>query len=119
MSKEDLKLATLNPKLYKIVKDPEQKRFQFTLEDVVNDEISNEIPNEPLVPTKSPEIAKSTPSTKVPWGILSSSLRSNYLHITVSLRKSLVEKSKVNSVQEPCTKCFVVHLSKFAILQTT
>ena len=114
MSKEDLKLATLNPKLYKIVKDPEQKRFPFTLDDVVNNEISNEIPNEPSVPTKSPEIAKSTPSTKVPWGILSSSL-----HITVSLRKSLVETSKVNSVQEPCTKCFAVHLSKFEILQPT
>ena len=79
MSKEDLKLATLNPKLYKIVKDPEQKRFPFTLEDVVNNEISNEIPNEPFVPTKSPENAKSTPSTKVPWGILSSFLQLIYI----------------------------------------
>ena len=79
MSKEDLKLATLNPKLYKIVKDPEQKRFPFTLEDVVNNETSNEIPNKPFVPTKSPEIAKVTPSTKVPWGILSASSRLIYI----------------------------------------
>ena len=71
MSSEDLKLATLNPKLYKIVKDPEQKRFPFTLDDVVNYEISNEIVEELFVPTKIPEVTKSTPSTKVPWGILS------------------------------------------------
>ena len=93
MSKEDLKLATLNPKLYKIVKDPEQKRFPFTLEDAVNYETSNEIVDEPFVPTKSPKITKSTPSTKVPWGILSCSLQLIYIRITVSFRKSLVKKS--------------------------
>ena len=27
--------------------------------------------------------------------------------------------SKVNSEQEPCAKCFAVHISKFEILQTT
>ena len=26
---------------------------------------------------------------------------------------------KVSSVQEPCAKCFAVHISKFEILQTT
>ena len=98
MSKEDLKLATLNPKLYKIVKDPEQKRFPFTLEDVVNYETSNEIVDEPFVPTKSPKITKSTPSTKVPWGILSCSLQLIYIRITVSFRKSLVKKKYVTAM---------------------
>ena len=27
--------------------------------------------------------------------------------------------TKVNSVQEPCAKCFAVHILKFEILQTT
>ena len=27
--------------------------------------------------------------------------------------------NKVNSVQEPCTKCFLLHILKFEILQTT
>ena len=31
---------------------------------------------------------------------------------------NLVGQGKVNSVQEACPKCFVVHLSKFKILQT-
>ena len=29
------------------------------------------------------------------------------------------QKCKVSSVQEPCAKCFAVHISKFEILQTT
>ena len=30
-------MAVLNPKLYKIVKNPEKKRFQFTLDDAITD----------------------------------------------------------------------------------
>ena len=29
------------------------------------------------------------------------------------------KKFKVNSVEEPCAKCFALHISKFGILQTT
>ena len=57
-SEADIKLAILNPKLYKIVKDPVQKRFQFTLEDAVLP--SNEVKTEPM-PTKMPKLQKSIP----------------------------------------------------------
>ena len=34
-------------------------------------------------------------------------------------QQQLISKLKVNSVQEACAKCFVVHILKFEILQTT
>ena len=46
-SEQDLKLARMNPKLYKLVKDPVQKRFQFTLDDAIIS--TNEILDEPWV----------------------------------------------------------------------
>ena len=47
---------------------------------------------------------------------------SKYMNFTFSFQKSapaLHCTSKVNSVQEACTKCFAVHILKFEILQTT
>ena len=46
-SEQDIKLAMMNPKLFKIVKDPVQKRFQFTLDDAIM--ASNEIFDEPWI----------------------------------------------------------------------
>ena len=43
----------MNPKLYKLVKDPVQKRFQFTLDDAIIS--TNEILDEPWVSKEKPE----------------------------------------------------------------
>ncbi len=58
-SDQDLRLAILDPKLYQIVKDPVQKRFQFTLDDAVQSNEINVVETKPL-PTKTAKIAKTT-----------------------------------------------------------
>ena len=39
--------------------------------------------------------------------------------VVISIFQLFHDKDKVSSVQEACSKCFVVHLLKFEILQTT
>ena len=90
--KHDLKLAFLDPKLYKILKDPVKKKFKFTLDDAVtsipkrrpkkfvklkgqifsNDIFSNEIvsdavtvkPRTPKWVIEAPAVLQKTKSTK-------------------------------------------------------
>lgn len=96
-SEADIKLAILNPKLYKIVKDPVQKRFQFTLEDAVL--ASNEVRTEPM-PTKRPKLRNSIPKPmQIEVRIYTQMIFQTFLEISMILNKTVMLFSVLSSLQ--------------------
>ena len=59
------------------------------------------------------------PKSKITFKMYLNLLCTQLLTFPFWVLVSDMKTSKVNSVQEACTKCFVVHTLKFEILQTT